>query len=177
MWVCVYTKGTWRLQGYSGHFWPPQHWLETCGGCRDLEPSLSSPSPVGRVVAFYGSPICAVVKESTLRDKGRCLSWEELVSTSVIGGSSPCDSRGQGSPTEYPPNTHQNSDLRLVLSTGQGETAKPLRRKPGLSLSVWLPPHPFSSLPLPLCGLCRRGRPVALSYFFFLCLSGLLVGG
>lgn len=119
-----------------------------------------------------------MVKKSTLRDKGRCLRWEALVSTSMTGGSSPCDSKGQGSPTEYPPNTHQNSDLRLVLSTGQGETAKPLRRKPGLSLSVWLPPLPSSFLPLPLCGPCRRGHPVALSVISSssVCLTCLLVG-
>lgn len=59
---------------------------------------------------------------------------------------------GQGSPTEYPPSLYLNADLRLILFTGQGETAKPLRCKTSLSLSVWLSltPHPTLCLLPPL---------------------------
>lgn len=93
-------------------------------------------------------------------------------------GERDCALRGQGSPSEHPPNSHPNSDLHLILSTGQGEIAKPLRCKTSLSLSVWLPP-PTPSPPhasFHLCGLCRLGahcEPVC--GLFFLCLSGLLV--
>lgn len=59
-----------------------------------------------------------------------------------------------------------DSDLRLVLSTGQGETAKPLRRKPS-SVSVWPPPP----RPTPLWSM-----PSVLSVTSS-CLSGLLVVG
>lgn len=73
-----------------------------------------------------------------------------------------CALRGQGSPTEYPLSSHPNSDLRLILSTGQGESAKPLRCKTSLSLSVWLPPHPLPTHHPPptffhLCDPCHPG--------------------
>lgn len=52
---------------------------------------------------------------------------------------------------EWPPGSHQSSDLRLVLSTGQGEIARPLRRKTGLAVCLSGSP----STPLHLCGPCR----------------------
>lgn len=113
----------------------------------------------------------------THRDRSSASAVEEIEANLVTGvGESPCESRGQGSPTECPPSSQQNSDLRLVLSTGQGETAKPLRRKPGLSLSVWLPPI-LSSLPF-LSVLHASGRPAALSVISSssVCLACLLVG-
>lgn len=101
---------------------------------------------------------------------------------SLRAGEWDCALREQGSPSEHPPNSHPNSDLRLILSTGQGEIAKPLRCKTSLSLSVWLlPPPPLPSPPCAsfhLCGLCRLGAHCEpICGLFFLCLSGLLVRG
>ena len=93
-----------------------------------------------------------------------------------------CIEEGQESPTEYLLSSNPNSDPHLILSTGQGEIAKPLRCKTGLSLSVWLPPSPLSPTPpMPLSTSVIRavwGCTVTLSVgLFFLCLSGLLVRG
>lgn len=60
-----------------------------------------------------------------------------------------CVMRGAGNPTEYLLSSNPNSDPHLILSTGQGEIAKPLRCKTGLSLSVWLPPSPLAPQPHP----------------------------
>ena len=92
-----------------------------------------------------------------------------------------CAFRGQGNPSEHPPISRPNSDLRLILSTGQGEIAKPLRCKTSPSLSVWLPPpHPLPTpclLP-PLWSVPSRGAHCEpIRGLFFLCLSGLLARG
>lgn len=60
-----------------------------------------------------------------------------------------CVMRGAGNSTEYLLSSNPNSDPHLILSTGQGEIAKPLRCKTGLSLSVWLPPSPLAPQPHP----------------------------
>lgn len=125
-----------------------------------MEPSLSLPSPVVRVIA----PICAVVKKSTLRDKGRCLSWEELVSTSVTGGSSP--SRGREVPLSILP-THIRT-LTSAWFSPQGRVKLPSHSDVSLASHCLSGSHPIPFPPCPFLSVVRAVGGVLWPCLLFL---------